>query len=219
MQRNGADGRVIHAVLPLVLLFLLIVFDQLTKCYFHQYDPEGNRAAIAVIDGFLYWDVSYNTGAGFSFLQGQPWAQTLFIILTVIALAVVYVYYLSIGGKYRFVKYGLMVLTAGILGNFIDRLAFAKVVDFISVKLWYGYFPTFNVADAAITVGVIMFIVHLLFLDADCLFCSKARRERRKARIGAEQAGMTAERGESAAEKAEGKGAAESSGTDRHDGE
>lgn len=175
----------IHAVLPLVVLFFLIIVDQLTKCYFHQYDPQGKLPAISVIDGFLYWDVSFNTGAGFSLFQGKEWAQTLFKALTVVALAVIFIYYLLICKKYVFVKYALTVLTAGILGNFIDRLAFGKVVDFISVKLWYGYFPTFNIADAAITVGVIMFIVHLLFLDADCLICSKKRREERKARISA----------------------------------
>ncbi len=184
MQRNGAHGRVIHAVLPLVLLFLLIIADQLTKCYFHQYDPEETKAPVTVIDGFLYWDVGYNTGAGFSLFHGEAWAQTLFKVLTVIALAVIYVYYLYICKKYVFVKYALMVLTAGIIGNFIDRLAFGKVVDFISVQLWYGPFPTFNIADSAITVGVIMFIIHLLFLDAECLFCSKKRREERRARLG-----------------------------------
>ena len=185
MQRNGTHGKIVHAVVPLALLFVIIAFDQLTKCYFHQYDLEGGER-ITVIKDFLFWDVSYNTGAAFSFLSDTAWGQILFKALTVVALIAVYIYYLYIKDKYVFVKYALMVLTAGVIGNFIDRLAFDKVVDFISVQLWGGkYFPTFNVADSAITVGVIMFIVHFLFLDAECLFCSKETREKRKARLAA----------------------------------
>ena len=175
MQRNGTHGKIVHAVVPLALLFVIIAFDQLTKCYFHQYDLEGGER-ITVIKDFLFWDVSYNTGAAFSFLSDTAWGQILFKALTVVALIAVYIYYLYIKDKYVFVKYALMVLTAGIIGNFIDRLAFDKVVDFISVQLWGGkYFPTFNVADSAITV----------FLDAECLFCSKETREKRKARLAA----------------------------------
>lgn len=185
MQRNGTHGRVVNKILPMALLFILIIFDQLTKCYFHQFYNEGGRDAVTVIDGFLYWHVSFNTGAAFSLFQGEEWAQTLFIVLTVIALIALYVYYMMVREKYSFVKYALAILAAGILGNFIDRLAFGKVVDFISVNLWGWYFPTFNIADSAITVGVIMFIVHFLFLDAECLFCSKKTREARKARLAA----------------------------------
>lgn len=185
MQGNGSHGRIANKIIPLAILFLLIIVDQLTKCYFHQYYNEGNRDAVTVIENFLFWDVSFNTGAAFSLFQGQEWAQILFIALTVIALGAILFYWMYVREKYVFVKYGLAILAAGIIGNFIDRLAFGYVVDFISVKLWYGYFPTFNVADSAITVGVIMFIIHFLFLDAECLFCSKKRREERKARVAA----------------------------------
>ena len=139
-------------------------------------------------------------------MSETAWGQIVFKILTVIALIAIYVYYLYVKDKYVFIKYGLMILTAGIIGNFIDRLAFDKVVDFISVKLWYGYFPTFNVADSAITIGVIMFIVHFLFLDVDCLICSKKKREERRARLGmnvTEKDVLSEEKSSDSAEKAD----------------
>ena len=59
------------------------------------------------------------------------------------------------------------------MGNFIDRLLNSKVVDFLSFHFWGYDFPTFNVADICLTVGVIMLIVHFLFFDGNAVFGKK----------------------------------------------
>jgi len=61
-------------------------------------------------------------------------------------------------------------VVGGTLGNFIDRLSFNGVTDFISLVFGDYYFPVFNLADSFLTVGVIMLIVHFLFLDESALF-------------------------------------------------
>lgn len=172
MQRIGANGRRINLIISVALLFVFVILDQLTKCYFHQRKILG-QSEIVVIKNFFTLDTSFNTGAGFSFLSNESWAQTFFIILTSFALIALYVYFLWQKDKYIFLNYGIMLLFAGIIGNFIDRLAFGYVVDFLSFKFGSYYFPTFNVADVAITVGVIIVIYHYFFLDKDALFKSK----------------------------------------------
>ena len=64
-------------------------------------------------------------------------------------------------------------ILAGTIGNFIDRLAYNYVVDFISWVFGSYHFPVFNMADVFITVGVIMFVAHYLFIDKDAVFRSK----------------------------------------------
>lgn len=172
MQGIRTNGRRINLIISIALLFFLIIVDQLTKCYFHQryIDSKGD---IVVIKDFFVLSTAFNEGAAFSFLSGKDWAQTFFKILTVCALLVLYVYYIFIAKKYTFLQYGVMCLFAGIIGNFIDRIAFGKVVDFLSFQFGTYIFPTFNIADAAITVGVIIFVIHYLFLDDEAVFAKK----------------------------------------------
>ena len=174
MQRIRINGRRINLILSVALLFLLVISDQFFKCYFHQRYLDGN-GDIVVINDFFFLSTAFNEGAAFSFLSNEDWAQTFFKILTIFALIVLFIYYLIVARKYVFLQYGVMCLFAGIIGNFIDRLAFGKVVDFLSFKFGTYYFPTFNIADAAITIGVIIFIIHYLFLDEDAIFCKKQK--------------------------------------------
>ncbi len=172
MQRIRLNGRRINTIISVALLFFLIILDQLLKCYFHQMYIDG-KDDIVVIEDFFVLSTAFNEGAAFSFLSGKSWAQMFFKVLTVFALVVLFVYYIFIAKKYVFLQYGVMCLFAGIIGNFIDRLAFGKVVDFLSFQFGTYIFPTFNIADAAITVGVIIFVIHYLFLDAEAVFAKK----------------------------------------------
>ncbi len=174
MQRTWANGckRVIFYVLPVVVLAILILLDQLTKVYFKNlYLDKGNTT---VIDGFFSFTYTVNTGAAWSFLSDVEWAQTFFKILTGFALVVFGAFYVySLKKGYKWLQYSIIFIVGGTIGNFIDRLSFNGVTDFLSFTFGTYNFPVFNLADSFLTVGVIMLIIHYLFLDKEAIFKRK----------------------------------------------
>lgn len=101
-----------------------------------------------------------NSGSAFGLLQGQ----TAFLILvSVIGVLGVLFYYRVNGRESALLRYSLGLLLGGALGNLTDRLVRGEVVDFINVRLWSDfYFPTFNVADSALTIGLGMLALYVL---------------------------------------------------------
>ena len=101
----------------------------------------------------------HNTGAAFSFLAGAAgWQRWFFIVLGVVAAAFI-VWLLARHGAQRLFGWALALILGGAVGNVIDRVLHGHVVDFIQVH-WRGwYFPSFNVADSAITVGAGLLIL------------------------------------------------------------
>ena len=166
MQRAGVDRRkgIIFEIIAGVLLLVLIAIDQITKCHFSKNYYYGERTA--VIDGFFYFTYTVNTGAAWSFLAEYSWAQTFFKILTIVALVMFVAFYVYAFKKgYKWLKISIVLVVAGTIGNFIDRVAFDGVIDFLSFVFGSYHFPVFNIADCCLVVGVIMVIVHYLFLD------------------------------------------------------
>ena len=169
MQRVGTfSGKrfVIFLLIPILLHAFLIALDYFTK-YFAQKDA----VSVTVIEDFFYLSFTLNSGAAFSFLADKPWGQTVFMILTPIALvAFVAFYVFAVKKKYKWLAYSLVLVVSGTVGNYIDRIMSGKVVDFLQFKFGSYYFPTFNVADICLTVGVIMLIVHFCFFDDNAIF-------------------------------------------------
>ncbi len=105
-----------------------------------------------------------NKGAAWGMLEGRMW---LFTIVTVVVIcAVIYYYHKEAEGKPIF-QVGLMLLLGGAIGNFIDRLFRGEVVDFIDVLVpVINYdFPIFNIADAALTIAVVVIMIGLIAED------------------------------------------------------
>lgn len=105
-----------------------------------------------------------NKGAAWGMLEGRMW---LFTIVTVAVIcAVIYYYHKEAKGKPIF-QVGLMLLLGGAIGNFIDRLFRGEVVDFIDVLIpVINYdFPIFNIADAALTIAVVVLMIGLIVED------------------------------------------------------
>lgn len=102
-----------------------------------------------------------NPGAAWGMLAGQMWLFTIVTIVVIIGL--LYFFHKEAKGHVLF-SLSLMVLLGGAIGNFIDRLLQGEVVDFISV--WIPIidydFPIFNIADSALTIGVILLILHII---------------------------------------------------------
>ena len=110
--------------------------------------------------GLLRLTYVTNSGSAFGMLQGQG---AFLILVSIIGVLGVLFYYRANGRQSALLRYALGLLLGGALGNLTDRLIRGEVVDFINVQLWSGfYFPTFNVADSALTIGLGMLAIYVL---------------------------------------------------------
>ncbi len=140
---------------------LVILFDQLTKWLVVKNMELGER--IEIIDPYFTLLSHRNRGAAWGMLEGQMWL--FYIVTAIVAVGIIYYFHKEAKGHPLF-GISLMLLLGGAIGNFIDRLLSGEVVDFISVLIpVINYdFPIFNIADAALTIGVVLLIIHI-FLD------------------------------------------------------
>ncbi len=139
--------------------FLFVLIDQVIKSIvtfnMSVFD------SITVIKNFFNITYVQNKGAAFSILEGHSW---LFIILAIVALNLIYFFFLKEKEleKYEVILYSLLI--SGILGNLIDRVMFGYVIDFLDFTI-FGYdFAIFNLADTFIVISVIIIVI-LSFLE------------------------------------------------------
>lgn len=141
-----------HVIIGIVVLLI----DQITKI---AAEATLSSDAISVIPGFFRLTYAENTGAAWSMLEGKMW---FFYIITIIALIIMVMFYRNQKEADELVKVSLVLMMAGTIGNFIDRLCFQHVRDFLDFII-FGYdFPIFNVADMALCIGVFLIIVDVL---------------------------------------------------------
>ena len=157
--RANRFGRIILELIPLLVVVVCVVLDQVTKSCFKDLYFEKNGST-EVIKNFFYLTYTVNTGAAWSFLADVSWGQTFFKILTAVSLVLFVIFYVyAYKRNYKWLKYSIAIVVGGTIGNFIDRLSFSGVTDFISLVFGDYYFPVFNLADSFLTVGVIMFLL------------------------------------------------------------
>ena len=146
-----------HVVFSAVFILLLIL-DRLTKNWASDSLMAGD---IKVWDGVLTFHYLENRGAAWGLFKDAFW---LFYIITAVAIVVMAVLYAKIPfqKRYWFLRFLMVMLCAGAVGNFIDRAWYHYVVDFIYVELIN--FPVFNVADIYVTLSVILLVISLVFI-------------------------------------------------------
>ncbi|MBR7199487.1 MULTISPECIES: signal peptidase II [unclassified Pseudomonas] len=138
------------------LSLLVLVIDQASKYYFESKLEMFQQ--IVIIPDLFSWTLAYNTGAAFSFLaDSSGWQRWLFALIAIVVSAVLVVWLKRLGRNDTWLAVALALVLGGALGNLYDRVALGHVIDFILVH-WQNrwYFPAFNIADSAITVGAIM---------------------------------------------------------------
>ncbi len=140
----------------LAIALVIIVLDQLTKALILANFQYGDSRHVT---SFFNLVRVHNTGAAFSFLAGASgWQRWFFVGLGFVAAGFI-VWLLRSHGGQRLFAWALTLILGGALGNVIDRLLHGHVIDFLQVhwqQRWY--FPSFNVADSAITVGAALLI-------------------------------------------------------------
>ncbi len=142
----------------LAVAAVVLVADQLTKAMVIAAVPVGERVQV-LGDLVQVWHAR-NTGAAFSLFEG---GFLLFVVVTAVALAMIVYFHRSFVGRSRWLQVILGVVLGGTLGNFIDRVRFGYVTDWISVGIGSTRWPTFNIADSGVVVGIILLVVVLTF--------------------------------------------------------
>ena len=160
MEENKKDNFIeeIKYMIPMLAIAAVIVaLDQWTKAMIR-----AKLATIGVSDvirGFLEFSYSENTGAAFGSFQGK---NAIFIVIGIVALVFIFYLFRSLN-KSMWMRISFGLILGGALGNLIDRIAFGFVTDFIRIRVTQSiWWPNFNIADAGITVGAIMFAVYKL---------------------------------------------------------
>ena len=153
----------------LTLSLVIIILDQLTKYYAASelvlYQP------VSVMPGFNL-TLMHNYGAAFSFLsQAGGWQRWFFIILTSAVSIGILIWMYTLPRDRRWLLVALALVLGGAIGNLWDRIYFGYVIDFIDISLpflpWkiFNPWPTFNIADSAISVGAVMLIIDAIWFQ------------------------------------------------------
>lgn len=165
MADAPAPSRGARISLAAAIAAVSLALDLWTKAWAWENLRHGPGRVI--VDGLFHFEFGFNTGSAFGFLRDAGWSRAFFIAVTIAAL--VYMARLAWTTSTRsaaaFVAIGL--IAGGALGNLHDRLLRVMdgsygVVDFIVVFYWPGHrWPAFNIADAALVAGVLLFLLHL----------------------------------------------------------
>lgn len=140
-----------------VLLVAVLLLDQLTK-WGIQSTIDLNES-IEIIPGFFSLTYVHNTGAAWSMLEGK---MIFFYIITIIFLIGMVYFYRTLDKQDRLSRIGVVLMIAGALGNFVDRLFLQYVRDFLDFIILGYDFPVFNVADISLCVGVGCIVLSML---------------------------------------------------------
>lgn len=153
-------NKMIHLVYAAVFL-VLILADRITKHLAVIYLKEEDKVLIPDILSLHYLE---NRGAAWGIFQN---AFLLFFVITILVIGVMVFLYirLPMERKYYFLRFNIVLLAAGAIGNFIDRVLWHYVVDFIYVE-WIN-FPVFNVADCFVCISAVLFAYCLIIKYKD----------------------------------------------------
>ncbi len=141
----------------------VILLDQITKLMASAWLEEYVQYPV------LSWfnlALTHNTGAAFSFLSDAAgWQRWFFIVLSIVVSAFILVWLKRLRPGEHWTAAALALILGGAIGNLIDRIAYGHVIDFIQWHYQQFYWPTFNIADSAISVGAAILIINSLFFQ------------------------------------------------------
>ena len=142
------------------VIFAIIALDQwskwMIKTSYNLYQSEP------IIEGFFYF--TYVTNDGMAFGLSFPGGKTILLIVTLILTGVIMWMLWKEKNSHNLIRYGLTLILAGAIGNMIDRILYGKVVDFLDIMIGSFNWYIFNVADSAVTSGMILFILHTIIV-------------------------------------------------------
>jgi signal peptidase II len=144
---------------------VVVILDQLTKLYIHTHFAVGESVPVIA----QYFNITYvrNTGAAFGILRDSlaSFREMFFLLMPPIAMVIIVAILRGVSNQDRWQVLALSLIFGGAAGNYIDRLRFGYVIDFLDFHLRDFYsWPSFNVADSAIVVGVCLLLLLMTFV-------------------------------------------------------
>lgn len=150
----------------LIIISVIVILDLFTKWLIDYYMVPYQ--AVSIIDGFFNIVYAKNLGSAFSFLHSAPdwFRKPFFFIIPLAAMTfITYIMIKSQKNKTQFLAFACVL--GGALGNFISRIYPGYVIDFLDVKITSTYhWPSFNVADIGITIGVILIMLDMVKMES-----------------------------------------------------
>ncbi len=172
-------------LISVIIVLAIVILDQITKhmIYLNMYPYEVRP----IIDDFFSIVYAKNNGSAFSFLHNAPewFRKPFFFVIPLAAMALVF-YLLKNAmkkGQENILQiFAFSFVMAGALGNFINRLTYGFVIDFLQFKITPTYYwPSFNVADISITIGVGLLLIEMLSMEKKRKRENKNRKAAKKA--------------------------------------
>lgn len=145
-----------------LLAIIIVIIDQWTKSLASAHLVYGQPVQITF---FLDWRLLWNKGAAFSFLSDAGgWQRWFFVGISTLATVLIAFWWLPTQKRFMSIL-GMALVLGGAAGNLWDRALVGHVVDFISVHYQQSYFPAFNIADSAISLGAVALFIDWLILE------------------------------------------------------
>lgn len=143
------------------VVMVVLVLDQITKAIVLKSIPLYK--SISVVPGFFSLTHVHNPGGAFSFMahNGSPWRHWLFLGAGMVALVLILYFHYQTPRTHPYLALALALVFGGALGNLTDRVRLGEVIDFLDFYVANWHWPTFNVADSAVSVGITIFIAHI----------------------------------------------------------
>jgi len=160
-MRKGFDHNKLMQLLTVALP--VVALDQATKALVTV--VIDRYRTVTVIPGFFNLTHVTNPGGAFGFLasQGTTVRNIFFFAVSWLAVLLVLYFFWRTPRSHRLLSMAFAMILGGAIGNMIDRVRLGSVVDFLDFYVGKYHWPAFNVADSAITVGMLIFVFHLLF--------------------------------------------------------
>jgi len=146
----------------LLISVVIVAFDQITKSII--LNSLELYHSIKIIPGFFNITHIHNPGGAFGFLADQSASVRIivFLFVSILALGFIFYFYQKTPETHKMLATGFALIFGGAIGNLIDRVRFGTVVDFLDVYIKNLHWPAFNVADSAITIGMGIFVYHIV---------------------------------------------------------
>ena len=145
----------------IIIIVAIIALDQWSKwaikTSFNLYQSKP------VIQDLLHF--TYVTNDGMAFGLSFPGGKHVLLIMTILLTGFIVGFLWKEKNGHPLIKYGLALILGGAIGNLIDRLFYGKVVDFLDLMIGNFHWYIFNIADSSVTIGMILFIIHSIYVE------------------------------------------------------
>ncbi len=162
---KGPAIRPLRAFLFIVFAAALVALDRMSKYWVLAHDGLRSGESIEIIPGFFNLSYTFNTGAAWSLLADKSWGIYVLTAISAVAAIAFLILLIRRSGWPFIIPFTISLILAGTVGNLIDRLFLHGVVDFLDFYYGSRHFPTFNLADSLIVVGIILLLLLMIFYE------------------------------------------------------